>query len=298
MGTGLAELFSCASLPAIFAVSRSNAAVRCDLAKGAPRSRCKLFAPSSVSTAARLNRFNSPATAIPPISSPMAAAVHRTRPNGMIHGAFRPSDDACTPALQRPGEPGAGGRALMRWPPLAQAVGAEASSAEARAIAADVRAGVARDGVVDGVWVYEIDGLGSVVRMDDANAPSLLAPALPFAPADPMIPSTSATRSWVLSADNPWRFSGTAATGIGSPHTGPRKNLADRTCDAGSDRIDRLRKAHLRTHARRDPCGDISGPTSPSTPTIRTIFTRSWFAWANSLVGEFLEQAAREGLLA
>ena len=33
-------------------------------------------------------------------------------------------------------------------------------------------------------------------------------------------------------------------------------------------------------------------------PDEPTRFTRPWFAWANSLVGEFLERAALDGLLA
>jgi meiotically up-regulated gene 157 (Mug157) protein len=32
-------------------------------------------------------------------------------------------------------------------------------------------------------------------------------------------------------------------------------------------------------------------------PDDPRVFTRPWFAWANSLVGEFLERTALEGLL-
>ena len=74
----------------------------------------------------------------------------------------------------------------------------------------------------EGHWAYEIDGRGGAIRMDDANAPSLLAlPYLGACRADD--PRYLATRRWVLSPQNPWWFAGTKAEGVGSPHTGPRR---------------------------------------------------------------------------
>ena len=216
-----------------------------------------------------------------------------TRPNGMVHGAFRPSDDACLLPLNVPVNL-ALAAALEQVAPVASAVNATDCATRALALAAEIRAGVARDGGAD-VWAYEVDGLGGSVRMDDANAPSLLAlPYLGACRADD--PRYLATRRWVLSADNPWRFSGAAATGIGSPHTGPRRiwpialAMQGLTASTASERLACVRMLGA-THAGSYLAHESFDADDPK------VFTRPWFAWANSLVGELLERAALEGLL-
>lgn len=219
-----------------------------------------------------------------------------TRPNGMVHGAFRPSDDASTLPLNVPVNL-ALAAALEAVAPLAGAAGAEAQVAEARALAAEIRIGVGRDGTTpDGRWAYEVDGLGGMVLMDDANAPSLL--ALPYLGAcGPNDPTYLATRRWVLSGDNPWWFSGALGRGVGSPHTGPGRiwpialALQGLTAASEAERLDCI--AMLRaTHAGTYLAHESFDPDDPAR------YTRPWFAWANSLVGELLERAALDGLLA
>ena len=62
--------------------------------------------------------------------------------------------------------------------------------------------------------------MGNHLLMDDANVPSLLSiPYLGYAPPDD--PTYRATRAFVLSEANPYRYSGSAASGVGSPHTPP-----------------------------------------------------------------------------
>ncbi len=238
-------------------------------------------------------RFNRP-QGDPTDFVPRGGRGAATRPNGMVHGAFRPSDDACVLPLNVPVNL-ALAAALEQMAPVAEAIGALDSAAEARAIAADIRAGVGRDGIVDGIWAYEIDGLGGALRMDDANAPSLL--ALPYlggcAASDPLY---LATRRWILSGDNPWFFAGGAATGVGSPHTGPRKvwpiALALQGLTASFDE-ERLACVTMlaATHAGTYLAHESFDPDDPRN------FTRPWFAWANTLVGEFIERCALAGLL-
>jgi len=217
-----------------------------------------------------------------------------TRPNGMVHGAFRPSDDACVLPLNVPVNL-ALAAALEQVAPLAIAVGAGASASLARAIAMEIRAGVERDGCVGDAWAYEVDGLGAVLRMDDANAPSLLAlPYLGACAADD--PRYLATRRWILSPDNPWFFTGKVASGVGSPHTGPRKiwpialALQGLTAASADERIACIRllgASHAGTYLAHESF-DADAPE---------CYTRPWFAWANSLVGELIERAALDGLL-
>ncbi len=221
-----------------------------------------------------------------------------TRPNGMVHGAFRPSDDASELPLNVPINL-AVAAALDEVAPLAAAVGADDQAREARVLAAEIRAGVARDGTIrhgsDTVWLYEVDGLGGHVQMDDANVPSLL--SLPYLGAcDVADPTYVATRRWVLSSANPWWFEGRLGDGIGSPHTGPRRiwpiAVAIRGLTATAD-AERLAAARLlgASHAGTYLAHESFDPDDPSR------FSRPWFAWANSLVGEFLERAALDGLL-
>jgi hypothetical protein len=217
----------------------------------------------------------------------------------MIHGAFRPSDDACALPLNVPGNL-ALAAALDGVAPLAAAVDDDMRATEARALAADIRAGVARNGTVrqgaETIWAYEVDGLGGSVLMDDANAPSLL--SLPYLGACEVTdPVYVATRRWVLSPTNPWMFRGRVGEGVGSPHTGPGRiwpiGVAMRGLTATSDQ-ERLAAIRLlgASHGGRYLAHESFDPDDP------TKYSRPWFAWANSVVGELLERAALDGLLA
>jgi meiotically up-regulated gene 157 (Mug157) protein len=132
--------------------------------------------------------------------------------------------------------------------------------------------------------------------MDDANVPSLL--SLPYLGACSRTdPTYVATRRRILSAANPWWFSGRVGDGIGSPHTGPGRiwpiAVAMRGLTASSDeeRVSAVRLLGA-SHAGTYLAHESFDPDDPSR------FSRPWFAWANSLVGELLERAARYGLLA
>jgi len=230
---------------------------------------------------------------------PNGSDVAPSRPNAMVHCAFRPSDDACVLPLNVPVNL-ALAAALDSVRPVATAVGAGDLADEAGALAAEIRLGVAADGVVPGDagprWAYEVDGRGGVVVMDDANAPSLLSlPYLGACAADD--PLCVATRRAILSDRNPWWFAGRLGDGIGSPHTGRRRiwpiAVAMRGLTAGNP-DGRVTCARLlgASHAGTFLAHEAFDPDDPRR------FTRPWFAWADSLVGGFLERAALDGLLA
>jgi meiotically up-regulated gene 157 (Mug157) protein len=222
-----------------------------------------------------------------------------TRPNGMVHGAFRPSDDAMALPLNVPGNL-ALAAALDAAAPLSDSLGDGQAASEARALAAEIRAGVAADGVVevDGgpIWAYEVDGLGGRVLMDDPNAPSLL--SLPiFGGCAVSDPTYLATRRWILSSANPWWFRGRLGEGIGSPHTGPSRvwpiaiAMRGLTATDDAERLAAIRQLAA-THAGTFLAHESFDVDDPAT------FTRPWFAWANSVVGQLIERAALDGLLA
>jgi meiotically up-regulated gene 157 (Mug157) protein len=212
-----------------------------------------------------------------------------TTPNGMVHGAFRPSDDRCELPLSVPINL-ALAAALEAVAPLAASVDASASATDARALAAEIRAAVDRDGVVDedGAprWAYEIDGRGGRVLMDDANAPSLL--SLPYlgycAPDDPIYLNT---RRWILSDENPYFYRGAAAAGIGSPHTPPRYVWPIALAVQGLTSLDRAEQTHILETLERTDAGAflMHEGFHADDPTQ---FTRPWFAWANAMFSEFV----------
>ena len=127
--------------------------------------------------------------------------------------------------------------------------------------------------------------------MDDANVPSLLSlPYLGCLDADD--PIYRNTRKMVLSDANPWYYRGTAARGIGSPHT-PRDYIWPISlCIQGLTSNDRAEIGELMDMLENMDAGTclMHEGVHKDDPTR---YTRPWFAWANSLFSEFVETAVR-----
>jgi hypothetical protein len=211
------------------------------------------------------------------------------RYTGMIWGAFRPSDDPVRYPYNIPQQVLAAD-ALDDVADLENGGYRDRDAARrATTMAAQVRAGIARFGVVHDViygtlFAYEVDGYGNYELMDDANTPSLL--SLPYfragyAGAELYL----RTRAWVLSTANPYYYSGKYASGIGSPHTPTgwvwpmalaMQALTAR--DAGETRrlISRLRST-------RSSDGLLRESFDPNNPFH---YTRPSFGWANALFAE------------
>ncbi|HYL28064.1 MAG TPA: glycoside hydrolase family 125 protein [Candidatus Nitrosotalea sp.] len=143
---------------------------------------------------------------------------------GMIWGAFRPSDDPVEYRFNIPQN--ALAVVAMRDVEELAAIGYrdERLIAEARAVGARVQVGIQTFGRFYNpqrrVWMYayETDGFGHYNLMDDANIPNLT--TMPYYDWCSAFDATYlATRSFALSMDNPFFFSGRYAQGLGSPHT-------------------------------------------------------------------------------
>ncbi|MFZ7087951.1 glycoside hydrolase family 125 protein [Curtobacterium sp. RRHDQ10] len=206
---------------------------------------------------------------------------------GMTWSAFRPSDDAGTFGYNVPENLHAA-QALVAVADVARAVWHdEALAADADALRDGVLRGVAEHGIVerDGerVYAYEVDGLGGVAVMDDANMPSLL--SLPIDAPDVIDPEVAAaTRRHVLGPANPYWFSGSAASGIGSSHTRPGRvwpiALAVEGLTGTPERRRELLDVLLATDAgtgRMHESFDVDEPR---------VFSRAWFSWADSMFCE------------
>ncbi|MDE3057006.1 MAG: glycoside hydrolase family 125 protein [Bacteroidota bacterium] len=142
------------------------------------------------------------------------------------------------------------------------------------------------------IYSYEVDGFGNKLWMDDANVPSLLSlPYLAYCSHDDSVYQN--TRRFVLSEHNPYFFNGTAAEGIGSPHT-----LADRIWHIGII----MRALTSRDEKETLQCLRVLKSTHAGTGFMHesfhknnsSDFTRAWFAWANSLFGELIITLNRE----
>lgn len=214
-----------------------------------------------------------------------------TRKVGLIHSAFRPSDDACIYPFLIPANLFAV-VALRQLAEIHSAVFANKTFAdECRLLAQQVGQAVRTYGkaISKGhglVYAYEVDGFGNQLLMDDANVPSLL--SLPYlgccSPNDPVY---RRTRALILSCENPYFFRGRAGEGIGGPHVGMNMiwplAIIMRALTTTNDReiiycLRMLKDTHGGTGFMHEAF-DKDDPKK---------FTRSWFAWANTIFGELI----------
>ena len=219
---------------------------------------------------------------------------------GMTWSGFRPSDDACRYGYLVPSNLFAI-RVLQGAERLARLLQDDALAAEAAALARGMASGVdafakVNDPQFGEIYAYEVDGLGNVNLMDDANVPSLL--ALPYLEVcgrdDPLY---LRTRTFVLSRRNPYYREGALAKGVGSPHTPEGYIWPIALCVQAMTTSDNAEVAALlhmlmTTHAGTGFMHESFDPDVPEK------FTRSWFAWANSMFGEMLYRLYEEGRLA
>jgi meiotically up-regulated gene 157 (Mug157) protein len=233
---------------------------------------------------------------------PFEGRGNPTRSVGLIHSGFRPSDDACIYPFLVPSN----FFAVVALTQLSEIFSRELSdksfAQECQDLAHEVRValdtyGKARHAKHNLIYAYEVDGFGNQLFMDDANAPSLL--SLPyFGCCDADDATYLNTRAFVLSEDNPYFFRGRVGEGIGGPHIGLNiiwpLGIIMRALTSRDDReILFCLKMLKTTHAGTGFMHESFERNDPKK------FTRSWFAWANTLFGELLikVQAQRPLLL-
>lgn len=226
-----------------------------------------------------------------PTETQLAGIGTPTRKTGLIHSAFRPSDDACTFPLFIPANLFAV-KALRELAEIAsRARGDNELAHDATSLASDVEAAARTHGTMTlpsgrQVWAYEVDGYGNKLFMDDANMPSLSSLGwLGCVPRGDALWRSSADAAW--SEANPWFFRGTAAEGIGGPHQGedyiwPMSIICRALSSEDDATILGCLKTLKATHAKTGFMHEAFFKDDASK------FTRSWFAWANGLFGELI----------
>lgn len=208
---------------------------------------------------------------------------------GLIWSGFRPSDDACVYGYHIPSNMFAA--VILRYiEEIGKYVpGAASLGEQACVLARGVEAAIAAHGVVDHwrygkVYAYEVDGFGQSLLMDDANVPSLLSiPYLGYETAD--APIYQSTRDMVLSENNPYYYSGSALSGIGSLHTQPgyvwHIAVAMEGLTSGSPEL-LMEKLQLMA-ATDGGAGFFHEGVDKDCPEH---YTREWFSWANAVFCE------------
>ncbi|HMH22406.1 MAG TPA: glycoside hydrolase family 125 protein, partial [Puia sp.] len=240
---------------------------------------------------------------------PLGGYGYPTKKVGLIHSMFRPSDDATIYPFLIPSNLFALSslrslRTMLQTMKTGQELAAECLSLENELTAALSEHAIVTHPVFGEVFAYEADGFGNHTFMDDANVPSLL--GLPYLQSavfggDLSVLHTDKrgykvyqnTRRMLLSDSNPFFFKGTAAEGIGGPHAGLNmiwplsiimRGLTSHDPQEMSLCLKMLQKSHAGTGFMHESFhkDDFSK------------FTRKWFAWANTLFGEFVLKLYRE----
>jgi meiotically up-regulated gene 157 (Mug157) protein len=230
-------------------------------------------------------------------TQPMAGYGYPVRPVGLICSAFRPSDDATLYSFLVPSNFFAVASLRQAALMLNDIHHDGAAYTELMAFADEVATALSKHAIVTHpehgrVYAYEVDGFGSQVLLDDANVPSLL--ALPYLGALPLNePVYQNTRKMLLSSANPFFFKGKAAEGIGGPHVGadmiwPIAIIIRGLTSTDDAEIRACVQTLKATHAGTGYMHESFHKDDASK------FTRAWFAWANTLFGEFLWKVYKE----
>jgi uncharacterized protein len=208
---------------------------------------------------------------------------------GLIASAFRPSDDACIFPFFIPANLFAV-TSLRQLSSMANSILNDATMAnQANDLADEVEAALRQYAIFSTsrgeIWAYEVDGYGGHVLIDDANAPSLL--SLPYLASSPDAELYARTRSFVWSEQNPWFFRGSAGEGIGGPHIGrdkiwPMSQIIFALTSTSSNEIHRAIQMLKMSAVATGFMHESYDRNDPS------LFTRAWFAWANTLFGELI----------
>lgn len=214
-----------------------------------------------------------------------------THKNGLIHSMFRPSDDATFyPYLISSNM-----FAVVSLTQISEIFNTNFSSLiidnQFIELANEVDEAIKNYAIFDRkefgkIYALEIDGFGNALFMDDANVPNLLSiPYLGYTDYHDEIYKN--TRKFSLSTANPWFNEGKFAKGIGGPHVGENKiwplGLIMQALTTDDDEeiffcLKTLKNTHAGTGFIHESF-DVNNPKD---------FSRSWFAWANTLFGELI----------
>lgn len=228
---------------------------------------------------------------------PMGGVGYKVNPVGLICSTFRPSDDATIFPFLVPSNFFAVA-SLRQASEMVQKITKDNVLAdELLALSKEVYNALQTYAVVNHpkfgkIYAFEIDGFGSAYLSDDANVPNLLAlPYLGGVDRDDAIYAN--TRRFVWSEYNPYFFKGSYFEGIGGHHIGtdmiwPMSLIMKALTAQDDEELQQCIQMLQKTHAGTGFMHESFHKDDPKK------FTRSWFAWANTLFGELLWKTFNE----
>ena len=222
------------------------------------------------------------------------------KPVGLIASFFRPSDDATTFLFLVPSNFMAVSSLRKAAEILTKVNKNTVLASQCTALADEVAAALQKYAVHNHpkygkIYAFEVDGFGNQLLMDDANVPSLLGMAY-LGDVDVNDPIYQNTRRFVWSEDNPYFFKGTAGEGVGGPHIGydmiwPMTIMMKAFTSNNDAEIKECIEQLMRTDA------GLGFMHESFHKNDATKFTRSWFAWQNTLFGELIIKLIDDGKL-
>jgi len=219
------------------------------------------------------------------------------KPVGLIFSMFRPSDDATIFPFLVPSNFFAVVSLRQAAEMLEQIHHDAASAADCSSLAGEVEKALREYAVVDPhgygkIYPYEVDAFGNFYCIDDGNIPNLLSLTYLGAvkPDDKVYLNT---RKFVLSENNPYYCNGTAGKGEGGPHVGmnmiwPLGLVVQALTSTDDAEIAQCLSILQKTHAGTGFMHEAFNKDDPHQ------FTRSWFAWANTIFGELILKVYHE----
>ena len=221
-------------------------------------------------------------------------------PVGLIVSSFRPSDDATTLQFLVPSNFFAV-TSLRKAAEILNAVNKDSNTAQqCLDLANEVETALKKYATYNHpkfgtIYAFEVDGFGNHLLMDDANVPSLLAMAY-LGDVDINDPIYQNTRRFVWSDSNPYFFKGAAGEGIGGPHVAydmvwPMSIMMKAFTSQCDEEIKACIEMLMTTDADTGFMHESFHKDDPK------VFTRSWFAWQNTLFGELIIKLVNDGKL-
>ena len=204
---------------------------------------------------------------------------------GLVWSGYRPSDDKCKYGYYLPGNMFIVSVLTKLAPIFADVLQDPDRAKICQDLAGEIQSELEKLSIVevDGKKIYalETDGLGNYNLMDDANIPNLLAmPYYEYPYIDVEVYQN--TRARMLSFSNPYYFEGKILKGIGSPHT-PKDRVWPLSLIVQALTSDNAQEIKECIEMIVNSTGGTGYIHESVHKDDDTVYSRAWFAWANSL---------------